>query len=41
VTVSIGVAGTDGRAATPDEIVRAADEALYRAKQGGRNQVRT
>jgi diguanylate cyclase (GGDEF)-like protein len=41
VTVSIGVAGTDGDAATPDEIVRAADEALYRAKQGGRNQVRT
>jgi diguanylate cyclase (GGDEF)-like protein len=41
VTVSIGVAGTDGRPATPDEIVRAADEALYRAKQGGRNQVRT
>ena len=41
VTVSIGVAGSDGRAAAPDEIVRAADEALYRAKQGGRNQVRT
>ena len=41
VTVSIGVAGTDGGVTTPDEIVRAADEALYRAKQGGRNQVRT
>jgi diguanylate cyclase (GGDEF)-like protein len=41
VTVSIGVAGTNGRPATPEEIVRAADEALYRAKQGGRNRVCT
>jgi diguanylate cyclase (GGDEF)-like protein len=41
VTVSIGVAGNDGGAATPEEIVWAADEALYRAKQGGRNQVQT
>ena len=42
VTVSIGVAGTRGRTArTPREMVQAADEALYRAKQAGRNQVRT
>ena len=41
VTVSIGVAGSDGHRAKPDDIVRLADEALYRAKQAGRNQVRT
>jgi diguanylate cyclase (GGDEF)-like protein len=41
VTVSIGVAGSDGHRAKPDDIVRLADEALYRAKQAGRNRVRT
>jgi diguanylate cyclase (GGDEF)-like protein len=41
VTVSIGVAGTDGSRGKPDRIIQAADEALYRAKQGGRNQVQT
>jgi diguanylate cyclase (GGDEF)-like protein len=41
VTVSIGVAGTDGGTVVPEDIVRQADEALYRAKQGGRNQVCT
>jgi diguanylate cyclase (GGDEF)-like protein len=42
VTVSIGVAGTRGRTGrTPREIVQAADAALYRAKQAGRNQIRT
>jgi diguanylate cyclase (GGDEF)-like protein len=39
VTVSIGVAGTDGQGTTPNEVVRSADEALYRAKRRGRNRV--
>jgi diguanylate cyclase (GGDEF)-like protein len=41
VTVSIGVAGSNGAGAKPDDVVQLADEALYRAKQAGRNQVRT
>jgi diguanylate cyclase (GGDEF)-like protein len=40
VTVSIGAAQPDGaRLRTPAQVVKAADEALYRAKQGGRNKV--
>jgi len=41
VTVSIGVAERDDRNAKPDQVIRAADKALYRAKDAGRNQVRT
>jgi diguanylate cyclase (GGDEF)-like protein len=41
VTVSIGVAERDQRHTKPDQVVKAADRALYRAKDGGRNQVRT
>lgn len=39
VTVSIGVAEPSRAWATPEEVVTAADQALYRAKAGGRNRV--
>ncbi len=39
VTVSIGVAERNGRYATPEAVLKAADKALYRAKQAGRNRV--
>ena len=39
VTASIGVAVADHRDATPDDLVKRADEALYEAKNNGRNQV--
>jgi diguanylate cyclase (GGDEF)-like protein len=41
VTVSIGVAGSDASDRPAEDIVQAADQALYRAKHAGRNQVRT
>ncbi|HWZ44886.1 MAG TPA: GGDEF domain-containing protein [Candidatus Saccharimonadales bacterium] len=37
VTVSIGVSATNGERTAPEEILRVADQALYRAKQKGRN----
>lgn len=39
VTVSIGVARASKRHASPEEVLNAADKALYRAKEGGRNRV--
>jgi diguanylate cyclase (GGDEF)-like protein len=39
VTVSIGVAEPGKRQATPLEVIDAADRALYRAKEGGRNRI--
>jgi diguanylate cyclase (GGDEF)-like protein len=38
VTISIGVAGNE-RSGEPESLIRAADEALYRAKEKGRNRV--
>ncbi|HET7040000.1 MAG TPA: diguanylate cyclase, partial [Gemmatimonadales bacterium] len=39
VTVSIGVADRTPAGTLPEDVVRAADEALYRAKKAGRNRV--
>lgn len=39
VTISLGVAAFPEHARDPDNLLRVADEALYRAKAGGRNRV--
>ena len=39
VTVSIGVAERGGELGQPDQVLKAADRALYRAKQTGRNRI--
>ncbi len=39
VTVSVGVAASRSSMEQAEDLIRAADEALYRAKQAGRNQV--
>ncbi len=41
VTVSIGAAEPSGRHPSPADVMVAADKALYRAKEAGRNRVRT
>jgi PleD family two-component response regulator len=39
VTVSIGVAEASTRNRTPEQVIEAADQALYQAKRNGRNRV--
>ncbi len=39
MTVSIGVAEPSTRYRQPEHVIQAADQALYRAKQKGRNRV--
>jgi diguanylate cyclase (GGDEF)-like protein len=39
VTASFGVASLPGTATTKDRLIAAADQALYRAKRGGKNRV--
>ena len=41
VTVSIGVASSAKEKSDPDDVLQAADKALYRAKGNGRNRVET
>jgi len=41
ITVSIGVAERNHRNTSPDQVIQAADKALYRAKEAGRNRVST
>ena len=40
VTISIGVAERQGDQRSPEEVIKAADQALYGAKKAGRNCVR-
>lgn len=39
VTISIGVSERSEKHPTPETVIKAADQALYRAKKGGRNRV--
>ena len=39
ITASFGVTGILGGEASADELIRWADDALYKAKNNGRNQV--
>lgn len=39
VTISLGVAGRSSNCSTVEELIAAADRALFRAKENGRNRV--
>lgn len=39
MTVSMGVAERDEASRTPEQVIKAADQALYAAKNAGRNRV--
>ena len=39
ITVSIGIASFPDHGSTPDELVKAADDALYQAKRAGKNRI--
>ena len=39
ITISCGVAGIDSDTESVEDLIRRADENLYRAKNGGRNMV--
>ena len=41
VTISIGVAEPGGKTGRIEDVIQAADKALYRAKRGGRNRIET
>ncbi|MGC2188640.1 MAG: diguanylate cyclase, partial [Candidatus Sulfotelmatobacter sp.] len=41
VTASIGVASSRGENPSAEEVIQAADKALYRAKAAGRNRIET
>jgi GGDEF domain-containing protein len=41
VTASIGVASANREPSSADEVIQAADKALYRAKAAGRNRIET
>jgi len=41
ISISIGVAERNAKHITPEQVVKAADKALYKAKKAGRNRIRT
>jgi diguanylate cyclase (GGDEF)-like protein len=40
ITVSIGVAERNDKYGTPEQVIKAADKALYKAKKAGRNRTK-